>query len=87
MASKKWDKALEDALACIQAKPDFPKGWSRKGAALVGQGDREGAVKAYKKCLDLDSSNTAAKNELQRLEFEISQRSAAFSSFGMEHDL
>lgn len=37
-ASKNWDKALEDALACIQAKPDFSKGWSRKGAALVGQG-------------------------------------------------
>ena len=45
-------------------------------------GDREGATKAYKKCLDLDPTNTAAKNELQRLEFEMSQRSAAFSSMG-----
>jgi len=81
-ASKQWDKALEDALACIQAKPDFSKAWSRKGAALVGKGDRDGAEKAYRKCLDLDPNNAAAKAELQRLEFEMSQRSAAFSNMG-----
>jgi len=108
-------QALEDALATIQAQPDFPKGWSRKAAALVGkvlrresgrerrpfcistnactgerahmhahtqharmlthacaltrsrthaprthlQGDFEGAIKAYTRCLDLDADNTS----------------------------
>ena len=81
-ASKNWDKALEDALSCIQAKPDFSKAWSRKGAALVGKGDHEGALKAYKRCVELDAANASAKTEIQRLEWEMSQRSAAFSSMG-----
>jgi len=81
-ASKNWDKALEDALACIQARPDFSKAWSRKGAALVGKGDADGAIKAYKRCLDLDPANAAATGELQRLQHDQSQRSAAFSNMG-----
>ena len=34
---KPTTQALADALAAIQARPDFAKGWSRKGAALVGK--------------------------------------------------
>jgi len=36
---KQFDKALEDATKVTEIKPDWPKGWSRKGAALHGQGD------------------------------------------------
>ena len=83
-ALKNWDDALKDALSCIQAQSDFPKAWSRKGAALVGKGDTEGALRAYKRCLELDAANVAAKQEIARLEWEISHRSAAFSSAGAQ---
>ena len=85
-----WDEALKDAIATIQAQPDFAKGWSRKGAALAGKAqDVEGALKAYKRCIELDPSNSAAKIEIQRLETlqasssaAQASRSAAFSTFG-----
>lgn len=39
-ASKKdFDKALEDANITTELKPDWAKGWGRKGAALHGTGD------------------------------------------------
>lgn len=31
--------ALKDAEKVTELKPDFVKGWTRKGAALHGQGD------------------------------------------------
>ena len=33
-----FDKALEDANKTTDLKPDWVKGWSRKGAALHGKG-------------------------------------------------
>lgn len=36
---KNFDKALEDANKVVEIKPDWVKGWGRKGAALHGQGD------------------------------------------------
>ena len=42
-----WAKAIHDANKCISVKPDWGKGYGRKGAALYGAGDLEGALKAY----------------------------------------
>lgn len=36
---KNFDKALEDANKTVEIKPDWAKGWGRKGAALYGTGD------------------------------------------------
>jgi len=36
---KQFDKALDDANKATELKPDWAKGWSRKGAALHGQQD------------------------------------------------
>jgi len=36
---KDFDHALEDATKVTEIKPDWPKGWTRKAAALHGQGD------------------------------------------------
>ena len=33
---KDFDKALEDANKTTEIKPDWAKGWGRKGAALHG---------------------------------------------------
>ena len=39
-ASKKdWTHALEDAKKVTEIKPDWSKGWGRKGTALHGDGD------------------------------------------------
>jgi hypothetical protein len=43
-----WAKAIDDANKCISIKPGWGKGYGRKGAALHGAGDLEGALKAYK---------------------------------------
>ena len=36
---KNYDKALEDAEKTTDLKPDWAKGWGRKGSALHGTGD------------------------------------------------
>jgi tetratricopeptide (TPR) repeat protein len=36
---KDWSKALEDANKTTEIKPDWAKGWGRKGTALHGEGD------------------------------------------------
>jgi stress-induced-phosphoprotein 1 len=64
-ASKKdWDNALADAEKTTQIKPDWPKGWGRKGAALHGKGDLVGANDAYEAGLKHDANNAQLKNGL-----------------------
>lgn len=38
-SKKEFEKALEDANKTTEIKPDWAKGWGRKGAALHGTGD------------------------------------------------
>jgi stress-induced-phosphoprotein 1 len=71
-ASKKdWSKALEDAEKTTQIKPDWPKGWSRKGAALYGKGDLVGAQDAYEEGLKVDPSNAGMKKDLESVKRAI----------------
>ncbi|CAG7561356.1 unnamed protein product [Fusarium equiseti] len=64
-ASKKdWEHALQDAEKTTQIKPDWAKGWGRKGAALHGQGDLLGANDAYEEGLKLDANNAQLKSGL-----------------------
>ncbi|KAJ6261772.1 Heat shock protein [Drechslerella dactyloides] len=62
---KQFDEALKDATKCTEIKPDWSKGWSRKGAALHGTGDLIGAIDAYEEALKLDTNNAQAKQGLQ----------------------
>ncbi|KAK4540061.1 hypothetical protein LTR36_009802 [Oleoguttula mirabilis] len=61
---KEFDHALEDATKTTEIKPDWAKGWGRKGAALHGEGDLVGAVDAFEEALKLDPSNAQAKSGL-----------------------
>ncbi|KAM7216563.1 heat shock protein sti1 [Rhypophila decipiens] len=73
-ASKKdWDHALEDADKTTQLKPDWPKGWGRKGTALYGKGDLLGANDAYEEGLKLDPNNAGMKNDLASVQRAMEQ--------------
>jgi len=63
-SKKEWDNALKDAEKTTDLKPDWPKGWGRKGTALYGKGDLLGANDAYEQGLKLDPSNAGMKNDL-----------------------
>ncbi|KKO97818.1 stress-induced-phosphoprotein 1 [Trichoderma harzianum] len=68
-ASKKdWDNALKDAEKTTEIKPDWAKGWGRKGAALHGKGDLLGANDAYEAGLKHDPNNAQLKSGLSSVE-------------------
>ncbi|GAB0134054.1 cochaperone Sti1 homeolog f [Epichloe bromicola] len=67
-SKKEWDNALQDADKTIQIKPDWAKGWGRKGAALHGKGDLVGANDAYKEGLKHDANNAQLKSGLASVE-------------------
>ena len=68
---KEFKAAVEDADNCIQIKGDWAKGYSRKGAALHGLGDLQGACDAYEKCLELDPANAQAKSGMDAVDVQM----------------
>ncbi|KAH9584300.1 hypothetical protein LSM04_008310 [Trypanosoma melophagium] len=58
-ALHKYENALTDAEKCISLKPDWVKGYVRRGAALHGLKRYDEAVEVYNKGLSVDPSNTA----------------------------
>ena len=50
-------RGIEDANKCIALKPDWPKGYSRLGAAHYLAGQLNEAAKAYAKGLGIDPTN------------------------------
>lgn len=80
-ASKKdWDNALNDAEKTTEIKPDWAKGWGRKGAALHGKGDLLGANDAYEAGLKHDPSNAQLKSGLASVEKAMQQDAGRFYS-------
>ncbi|TVY44912.1 Heat shock protein-like protein [Lachnellula occidentalis] len=64
-ASKKdYQHALDDANKVTEIKPDWAKGWGRKGAAAHGLGDLLAAHDAYEEGLKLDPNNAQNKSGL-----------------------
>ena len=52
-------------------KPDWAKGWGRKGAAFHGQGNLVEAKDAYDEALKLEPTNAQAKSGLEAVERAI----------------
>ncbi|KAI3324630.1 hypothetical protein HD806DRAFT_493130 [Xylariaceae sp. AK1471] len=78
-ASKKdWTNALKDAEKTTEVKPDWPRGWGRKGAALHGSGDLLGANDAYEEGLKLDPNNAGLKSSLASVQRAMEQESGGF---------
>ncbi|XP_005112882.1 LON peptidase N-terminal domain and RING finger protein 3 [Aplysia californica] len=61
-----FSEALDDAELVVQLRPDWPKGYFRKGAALYGLGQYEDAAVAFLQCLALDQKVTSAKDYLSK---------------------
>jgi len=71
-ASKKdYESALKDAEKTTEIKPDWAKGWGRKGAAMHGLGDLVGAHDAYEEGLKLDPNNAQNKAGLASVDRAI----------------
>eukprot|EP01012_Entosiphon_sulcatum_P015824 TRINITY_DN2079_c0_g1_i1.p1 TRINITY_DN2079_c0_g1~~TRINITY_DN2079_c0_g1_i1.p1 ORF type:complete len:569 (-),score=117.53 TRINITY_DN2079_c0_g1_i1:54-1733(-) len=67
-ADKQYGRALTDANKVVEIKPDWAKGWARKGAAHHGKGEVKEAIAAYKKGLELEPGNESCKTALAELE-------------------
>ncbi|KAL5722542.1 hypothetical protein ACHQM5_006052 [Ranunculus cassubicifolius] len=57
--------ALEDAMACIRLKPDWPKAYYRAGSSLSLLMKFDEASKMFSKALDLDPNNAEILKALQ----------------------
>ncbi|XP_045203478.1 LON peptidase N-terminal domain and RING finger protein 1-like [Mercenaria mercenaria] len=62
----RYQEALGDAEHVLQLRPDWPKGYFRRGCALFGLGSYEESVVALLQCLALDSSVDTAKDYLAK---------------------
>jgi tetratricopeptide (TPR) repeat protein len=77
-ASKRdYQHALEDATKTTELKPDWAKGWGRKGAALHGLGDLVGANDAYEEGLKIDPNNAQNKSGLASVKRAIEAEAKA----------
>ena len=74
---KDYENALIDADKCINLKPDWAKGYNRKGFAEFHIGESEKAIETYKKGLTFDATNEQLKEGLkqaqnsQKAEFDM----------------
>lgn len=62
------EKALQDANNCITLKPDWAKGYLRKGTAEIGLDLLEEAKASFTKGLELEPSNQQLKDGLNEVE-------------------
>ncbi|KAI0978413.1 hypothetical protein GJ496_010456 [Pomphorhynchus laevis] len=63
----KAEDSLKDAEKCIEIKPDFIKGYSRKGAALRLLDRTEDACRAYEDGLIFDPNNELLLGSIKEL--------------------
>jgi len=65
MGLNKIEEALKDAESCIKTKPDWVKGYYRKGVALITLQRHEEAAAAFKLALQLEPNNEDIKHKYE----------------------
>jgi len=63
-----WEKALEDGTKCVETKPDWAKGYFRKGLAEFELKKYDQCVKTLKDGLVVEPTNTDLKDKLREAE-------------------
>ncbi|GAB1196169.1 hypothetical protein BDV32DRAFT_119664 [Aspergillus pseudonomiae] len=76
-AQSEYEKALEDANKATEIKPDWSKGWQRKGAAYRGLGDLLAAHDAYDEALKIEPGNEQAKSGMNAVKRAIDAEAQA----------
>jgi len=70
-SSEKYDLALQDAEKCIEIKPEFGKGYARKGLAEYYLHKYEEAIATYTRGLELEPANAQMKEGLEKAETSL----------------
>jgi len=70
---KKWKDALEQTEKVLEVEPKNIKGLYRKGLVLIGLDRWEEAMKLLVEAKELDPTNTAIQQEIQKLKHKINQ--------------
>lgn len=80
---KQFENALKDAEMCVKLKPDWAKGYSRKGLAEFNLGRLREAEATYTKGLTVDPNNQslqAALNEIKQSEASMREVQAMIAA-------
>lgn len=80
---KQFENALKDAEMCVKLKPDWAKGYSRKGLAEFNLGRLREAEATYSKGLTIDPNNQslqAALNEIKQSEVSMREMQAMMAA-------
>ena len=75
-AAERWTDALADAEKTTEMKPDWAKGYARKGAALFGMRELERAKEAYEEGLKSEPDNVMLKSGLDDVAMVMSRKAA-----------
>lgn len=76
-ASLQHKQAVVDAQAAVEADPSYSKAWSRLGLARFALGDSGGAVQAYEKGIDVETSGGKTASEAMLRGYETAKRRLA----------
>ena len=72
---------MSDAERCIALKPDWPRGYSRHGYALLALKRYQEAADAYQKGLDIDGGDQSMRDGLKKAQ-QMSKIAAAAKEAG-----
>ena len=70
-AKKNWEQLSDLANEWTREEEDNPEAWMALGRARLGLNQPEAAATAFSRALQLDSTHTGARWELQKLEIEL----------------
>ena len=70
---QRWREALDDTHEVVTLKPEWAKGWVRRGAAFTGLCKHEEARKAYLKATQLEPGNAQVEGFLRAAEKAAAQ--------------
>lgn len=83
---EEYDKALVDAQICVDLKPDWTKGYLRRGLAEYHLNKLDQAEKTYKEGLKLEPNNQQLVEGLQKVQEAKSTKAAEGSTSGVDKE-